>query len=287
VSQHTGLLERFARCVTDYRDVSYIEHTVEELVAQRVLALAQGDEDLNDHDTLRDDSVLALAVGKPDLTGVQRLRVRDRGHALAGKSMLNRLELTPAKLAQPERYTKIVYNAAAVAALFIEDFIRAHPGPPKELTLDLDATGDRLHGQQEGRFFHGYYGCYCYLPWSIFCGDYLLCAKLHTANHEGAAGALAEVERIVGQLRAGWPEVSITLRADSGFARAELMRWCEAHQLDFICGRARNARLEAEIRDELAAAEAQSRASGKPVRLFKAFTYQTRESWSRARRVVG
>jgi Transposase DDE domain group 1 len=287
VAQHTGLLERFARCFTDYRDVSYIEHTVEELVAQRVLALAQGYEDLNDHDTLRDDSVLALAVGKPDLTGVQRLRARDRGHALAGKSTLNRLELTPEKLAQPERYTKIVYNAAAVAALFIEDFIRAHPRPPKELILDLDATDDPLHGQQEGRFFHGYYGCYCYLPLYIFCGDYLLGAKLRTANHEGAAGALAEVERIVGQLRAVWPEVSITLRADSGFAREELMRWCEEQQVDFIFGLARNARLEAEIRDELAAAQAQSRASGKPVRLFKDFTYQTRESWSRARRVVG
>ena len=287
VAQHSGLLERFAHCFRDYRDPRRIEHTVEALVAQRVLALAQGYEDLNDHDALRDHPLLALAVGKSDLIGVQRVRVRDRGHTLAGKSTLNRLERTPDKLKPQERYTKIVYDAAAIEALFTDDFIRTQPQPPAELVLDLDATDDPLHGQQEGRFFHGYYGCYCYLPLYIFCGDYLLCAKLRTANHDGAAGALAEVERIVGQLRVVWPEVSITWRADSGFAREELMRWCEQQRVDFIFGLARNSRLEAEIRDELAAAAAQSRARGKPARLFKDFTYQTRESWSRARRVVG
>jgi Transposase DDE domain group 1 len=164
VARQTGLLERFARCFTDCRDPRRIEHKVEELVAQRVLALAVGYEALNDHDGLRDDPLLALAVGKPDLTGAQRVRVPDHGHALAGKSTLNRLERTAAKLAQQERYTKIVYDAAAIAALFIADFIHAHPRPPRELILDLDATDDPLHGQQEGRFFHGYYGCYCYLP---------------------------------------------------------------------------------------------------------------------------
>jgi hypothetical protein len=287
VASHTGLLERFGRCFTDYREAGRIEHKVEALVAQRVLALAQGYEDLNDHDALRDDPLLALAVGKPDLTGAQRLRQRDRGHALAGKSTLNRLERTPEKLKPQERYTKIVYDAAAIEALFIEDFIRAHPRPPKELILDLDATDDPLHGQQEGRFFHGYYGCYCYLPLYIFCGDFLLCAKLRKSDRDGSAGALEEVERIVGQLRAVWPGVSITLRADSGFAREELMRWCEQHQVDYVFGLARNSRLEAEVRGELAEAEAQARASGKSVRLFKDFIYQTRQSWSCARRVVG
>jgi hypothetical protein len=287
VAQRTGLLERFARCFSDYRDPRLIEHKVGELVAQRVLALAQGYEDLNDHDALRDDPLLALAVGKPDLTGAQRVRGRDRGHALAGKSTLNRLERTPDKLKPQERYTKIVYDAAAIEALFIDDFIRTQPRPPKELVLDLDATDDPLHGQQEGRFFHGYYGCYCYLPLYIFCGDFLLCAKLRKSDRDGSAGALDEVKRIVGQLRAAWPGVSITLRADSGFAREELMQWCEEHQVDYIFGLARNSRLEAEVRGELAEAEAQSRASGKPVRVFKDFTYQTRESWSRARRVVG
>jgi hypothetical protein len=287
VARHTGLLRRFARCFTDYRDPKLIEHPVEELVAQRVLALVQGYEDLNDHDALRDDMLLALAVGKGDLTGEQRLRQRDRGHALAGKSTLNRLERTPAKLEPTERYKKIVYDAAAIETLFTEDFIRAHPRAPEELILDLDATDDPLHGQQEGRFFHGYYGCYCYLPLYIFCGDFLLCAKLRTANRDGSAGALEEVERIVVQLRAAWPRVSITLRADSGFAREELMKWCEQHEVDYIFGLARNSRLEAEISDELAAAQAQSRASGKPVRIFKDFTYQTLNSWSRSRRVVG
>ena len=287
VAQHTGLLQRFAHCFTDYRDARYIEHTVEELVAQRVLALAQGYEDLNDHDTLRDDPLLALAVGKPDLVGVQRVRARDRGHALAGKSTLNRLERTPAKLKPQERYTKVVYDAASIEALLTDDFIRTQPHPPKELVLDLDATDDPLHGQQEGRFFHGYYGCYCYLPLYIFCGDFLLCAKLRKSDCDGAAGALEEVQRIVAQLRAVWPGVSITLRADSGFAREELMQWCEQHQVDFIFGLARNSRLEALLRDELAAAKAQARASGKSVRLFKDFTYQTLKSWARARRVVG
>ena len=287
VAQRSGLLERFARCFSDYRDPRLIEHKVEELVAQRVLALAQGYEDLNDHDALRDDPLLALAVGKPDLTGAQRVRGRDRGHALAGKSTLNRLERTPDKLKPQERYTKIVYDAAAIEALITDDFIRTQPRPPEELVLDLDATDDPLHGQQEGRFFHGYYGCYCYLPLYIFCGDFLLCAKLRTADRDGAAGALDEVKRIVGQLRAVWPGVRITLRADSGFAREELMRWCEEHQVDYVFGLARNSRLEAELSGELAAAEAQSRASGKPVRVFKDFIYQTRESWSRARRVVG
>lgn len=161
VAQHTGLLEQFARCFIDYRDARYIEHTVAELVAQRLLALAQGYEDLNDHDVVRDDPLLALAVGKQDLTGAQRLRAGDCGQALAGKRTLNRLERRPAQLAQKERYTKIVYDAAAIAALFIEDFIRAHPHPAKALILDLDATDDPWHGQQQGRFFHGYYGCYC------------------------------------------------------------------------------------------------------------------------------
>jgi hypothetical protein len=287
VAKRTGLLERFARGFTDYRDSRYIEHTVEELVGQRVLALAQGYEDLNDHDTLRDDLLLALAVGKPDLTGAQRSHKRDRGHALAGKSTLNRLERTPEKLAVKERYTKIVYDAMRIEALFTDDFIRAQPSPPEEVVLDLDATDDPLHGKQEGRFFHGYYGCYCYLPLYIFCGDYLLCAKLRQSNHDGAAGALEEVKRIVAQLRAAWPTLRITLRADSGFAREELMKWCEEHRVDYVFGLARNSRLEALISGELAAAAVLSRESGQPVRIFKDLTYQTRDSWSRARRVVG
>ena len=287
VATDSGLLERFAQCFTDHRDCKLIEHSVAELVGQRVLALVQGYEDLNDHDVLRDDPLLALAVGKEDLSGERRRRPRDRGHGLAGKSTLNRLELTPEKLERNERYKKIVYDGAAIENLFTDDFIRAQPQAPEELILDLDATDDPLHGQQEGRFFHGFYGCYCYLPLYIFCGDFLLCAKLRQSDRDGADGALDEVQRIVGQLRTAWPEVPITLRADSGFAREELMKWCEEHQVDYIFGLARNARLQAEISGELAEAETQARATGKPARVFKDFTYQTRESWSRARRVVG
>jgi hypothetical protein len=206
VAQRSGLLKRFAGCFSDYRDPRLIEHQVEELVAQRVLALAQGYEDLNDHDTLRDDPLLALAAGKQDLIGARRVRMRDRGHALAGKSTLNRLERTPLQLKPKERYSKIIYDGAAIEALFTDAFIRAQPQPPEQLVLDLDATDDPLHGQQEGRFFHGYYGCYCYLPLYIFCGDYLLCAKLRTSDRDGSAGALDEVKRIVAQRRAAWPE---------------------------------------------------------------------------------
>jgi hypothetical protein len=287
VAERTGLLKRFAQCFTDHRDPARIEHSVEELVSQRVLAQAQGYEDLNDHDALRDDTLLALAVGKSDLTGAERTRERDRGHALAGKSTLNRLERTPEGAGVADRYKKIVYDGAAIEALFVDAFIRAHARAPEEIVLDLDATDDPLHGHQEGRFFHGYYGCYCYLPLYIFCGDFLLCAKLRTADRDGAAGALEEVARIVAQIRACWPQVRITLRGDSGFAREELMSWCEQQGVDFIFGLARNSRLEAVISSELAEAEAQYRTSGKPVRIFKDFTYQTLDSWSQSRRVVG
>ncbi len=218
VAERTGLLKRFAQCFTDHRDPA--------------------------HDALRDDTLLALAVGKSDLTGAERTRERDRGHALAGKSTLNRLERTPEGAGVGDRYKKIVYDGTAIEALFGDAFIQAHARAPEEIVLDLDATDDPLHGHQEGRFFHGYYGCYCYLPLYIFCGD-------------------------------------------SGFAREELMSWCEQQGVDFIFGLARNSRLEAVISSELAEAEAQYRTSGKPVRIFKDFTYQTLDSWSQSRRVVG
>jgi hypothetical protein len=287
VSMGSGLLRRFAQCFTDYRAPGRTEHSVAELVTQRVLAQAQGYEDLNDHDALRDDPLLALAVGKRDLTGDQRRREHDRGHALAGKSTLHRLECTAAQVGPSERYKKIVYDASAIERLLVEAFIQAQGRAPAEVVLDLDATDDPLHGHQEGRFFHGYYGCYCYLPLYIFCGDFLLCAKLRPANREGAAGALAEVQRIVRQLRRRWPRLRITLRGDSGFAREELMTWCEAEAVDFIFGLARNPRLEAAISAELSQAQAQSQTSGQPARMFKDFLYQTRESWSQPRRVVG
>jgi hypothetical protein len=287
VAARSGMLKRFAKCFIDYREPELIEHTVAELVSQRVLAQAQGYEDLNDHDSLRDDALLALAAGKADLTGEQRVRERDRGHALAGKSTLNRLELTPAQASASERYHKIVYDAGAIERLLVALFLDAHPKPPAEIVLDLDATDDPLHGHQEGRFFHGFYRNYCYLPLYIFCGDFLLCAKLRSADRDGAAGAVEEVARMVEQIRERWPRVRITLRGDSGFAREELMSWCEQNGVDYVLGLARNARLEALLAEELEQAKAEHEASGLAVRRFKDFSYRTLDSWSRSRRVVG
>jgi hypothetical protein len=287
VAAGTGLLRSFAECFTDHRNPDRIEHTVEELLTQRVLAQACGYEDLNDHDVLRDDVLLAAAAGKADVTGATRRRAQDRGHALAGKSTLNRLELTPADATAAARYKKIVYDGAAIAQWFVTAFLAAHPTPPAALVLDLDATDDPVHGHQEGRFFHGYYGHYCYLPLYIFCGDHVLVAKLRPAGGDAAAGALEEVARLVTALRAQWPAVRITLRADSGFARDDLMTWCEAHGVDFVFGLARNARLEAALAPEMAEAQAQHAATGTAARVFKDFTYQTQTSWTRARRVIG
>jgi len=286
VAERTGWLRRFAACFTDHRDPERIEHTVEELVAQRVFALACGYEDLNDHDVLRDDALLAVAAGKRDATGARRPRARDRGHALAGKSTLNRLEGTPATATATGRYKKIVYDGAAIEAWFVEAFLAAHETPPPEIVLDLDATDDPVHGQQEGRFFHGYYRAYCYLPLYIFAGDWLLAAKLRRASGDGAAGAVEEVARIVAQLRAQWPAVRIIVRGDSGFARDALMTWCEAHDVDYVLGLARNARLEAAVSLDLALAAIACAVTQAPVRRYRELEYRTHDSWTRARRVV-
>ncbi len=286
VERATGIVRQFAACFTDHRDAELIEHRVEELAGQRVYALALGYEDLNDHDTLRDDPLLAALVGKVDVTGQERKRRRDRGRALAGKSTLNRMELTPAGADASARYKKIVVNPAAVERFLVEVFVQAHAAAPKEILLDLDATDDPIHGPQEGRFFHGYYDGYCYLPLYIFCGEHLLCAKLRPADLDASAGAVEEVERIVAQVRAHWPEVRIVLRGDSGFCREGLMAWCEAHAVEYLFGLARNTRLVAQIEPELAQAKAHCDQTGRPARVFTEFVYQTLQSWSRARRVV-
>lgn len=287
VAEGSGLIRRFASCFTDHRRADRIEHSVEELLGQRVLGQALGYEDLNDHDTLRDDPLLALAAGKRDLTGERRLRERDRGHALAGRATLNRLERTPADATAASRYHKIAYNGGAIEDLFVSHFLDAHEQPPSRIVLDLDATDDALHGQQEGRFFHGYYRHYCYLPLYIFCGSFLLGAKLRPSDIDGSAGAVEELARIVGQIRARWPEVAIWIRADSGFARDEIMTWCEANGVEYVLGLARNARLVAQIAPELTQAREQADRTERSARRFKDFRYQTLKSWSRERRVVG
>jgi hypothetical protein len=271
-----NLMDRFSSCFHDERRAEWIEHEIVTLVGQRVFGIALGYEDLNDHDELRHDPMMAVLVGK--------LAARREDCApVAGKSTLNRLELS--KL-EPTRYHKISHNPVAIKKLLVELFLEAHERAPQQIILDLDATDDPLHGEQEGRFFHGYYDCYCYLPLYVFCGRHLLAAKLRRANIDGAAGSVQELARIIAQIRRQWPRVRILLRADSGFTREDLMAWCEANGVDFLFGLAKNERLIAEIKTELDLAAANSRRSGKPERRFKDFMWTTRASWSRRRRVV-
>src|SRR6201994_405122 len=271
-----NLTQRLAACFQDRRDPAYTEHTVATLVMQRVVAIALGYEDLNDHDELRHDPIMAVLA--------QKLAASRADCApLAGKSTLNRLERSTA---ETTRYHKIAADTDAMERLFVDLFLDAHDKPPAQITLDLDATDDPLHGHQEGRFFHGYYDCYCYLPLYVFCGQHLLAAKLRPANIDGSAGAIEEMARIVAQIRERWPTVRILLRGDSGFAREALMAWCENNAVDYLFGLARNTRLVAEIEAELATAAELSQKSGTPARRFKDFTWTTRDSWSRELRVV-
>jgi hypothetical protein len=282
----TGIIRQFARCFTDHRNGDLIEHTAHDIVAQRVYALCLGYEDLNDHDDLRCDPLLAALVGKSDVEGADRVRARDKGKPLAGKSTLNRLELTKEGATSDERYKKIVAESSAIETLFVEWFLQSHPKPPREIILDLDATDDPLHGEQEGRFFHGYYDEYCYLPLYIFCGDQLLCAKLRSSNIDASFGALEEVVRIVGLIRARWPQVNIIIRGDSGFCREPIMAWCEANRVDYLLGLAVNSRLKGAIVSVMAEAQAAHEKTREPARVFAEFAYRTLKSWSKARRVI-
>ena len=271
------LVERAASCFIDRRNPGLIEHSVATLVGQRIFGLALGYEDLNDHDALRHDPLFAVLAGK--------LKARRADCApVAGKSTLNRLERSKE---EPSLYHKIGCDGAAIERLLVDLFLESHASAPEEITLDLDATDDPLHGEQEGRFFHGYYDCYCYLPLYVFCGDQLLVAKLRKADIDASAGAAAEIARVIARIRGRWPKVRIILRADSGFAREELMAWCEANDVEFLFGLAQNSRLNAEIAADLSAAAEASVATGKPTRRFKDFKYRTLDSWSRERRVVG
>ena len=274
--QAVGLIDRFARCFRDSRSEELIEHRVATMVGQRIFGIALGYEDVVDHDELRHDPVMAVLAGK--------LIARRKNCApVAGKSTLNRLELgTDA----PTAYRKISHDPQTIEALLVDLFLEAHRRAPRQIILDLDATDDPLHGHQEGRFFHGYYDCYCYLPLYIFCGRHLLAAKLRRSNIDASAGAVEEVVRIVAQIRARWPAVRILLRADSGFAREGLMRWCELNGVDYLFGLARNPRLTAAIAAELEAARQHSERTGRPSRRFKDFMWSTLDSWSRERRVV-
>jgi hypothetical protein len=282
----TGIIRQFARCFTDHRNPELIEHSVEELLGQRVYGLALGYEDLNDHDDLRHDPLLATVVGKADPTGGSRRRRRDRGKPLAGKSTLNRLELTPVGADAGSRSKKVTCRTRDVEHLFVSLFLQAHDRPPEHIVLDLDATDDPIHGHQLGRFFHGYYKNYCYLPLYIFCGDHLLCARLRPSDIDASAGALKQLQRVVAEIREAWPEVTITIRADSGFCREPIMAWCEANGVDYLLGLAQNPRLVAMIATEQEQARQEFEATKEPARVFAELRYRTLDSWSCERRVV-
>ena len=287
-AQLSDFFARVAGCFVDHRDARRTEHQLGSLVAQRILGIACGYEDLNDHDTLRYDPLFALAAGKADPSGLSRKREQDRGRALAGHATLNRIETAPATLDDSRRDLKILHDPAAFERLFVDLFLDAHDQPPAEIVLDFDATDDIVHGSQEGRFFHGYYRHYCYLPLYVFCGEFLLAAKLRPANQDGAAGSLEELKRIVAHIREQWPSVRIIVRGDSGFCRDWLMDWCEQTDgVDFVLGLAKNSRLNAMIADEMKVHQAAVDATSRPSRSFKELRYRTVNSWTRERRVVG
>lgn len=287
LERRIGLVDRLAGCFVDHRRADLIEHTVDELLRQRIIAICLGYEDLNEHDTLRGDALLATALGRPDPTGAHRRREQDRGHALAGKSTLNRLELTPKDASSASRYKKVVANEDAMERFFVEEFVDANRGDKLErIVLDIDPSDIELHGNQEGKFFHGYYGHYCYLPLYIYCGEALLMARLRRADIDGSAGTVEALQWLVPQLREQWPDAEIAVRADSGFAREAIFAWCEAHDVEYVIGLARNARLVREIEAELGSVRVQQAGTGKPARMFRDLTYRTQSTWSRERRVV-
>jgi hypothetical protein len=275
VERRTRILDRFSRCFVDHRDSARVEHSMHELVSQRVLGLCLGYEDLVDHETLRNDPLLCLIAGKDD------------PHApLAGKSTLSRIELSTVEVAASDRYKKTGLDTALADRLLVDVFVESFASAPESIVIDLDSTDFPIHGHQEGRFFHGYYDHHCYLPLYIFSGEHLLCARMRESNIDGSAGSIEELARIVPQIRARWSSVKITIRADSGFCREAIMLWCEANGVDYVLGLARNERLVEMIQVELGLAQMAFAASGKAERVFKEFDYCTRESWSRSRRVV-
>ena len=294
LEQRTGIVRRFAACFTDYRRPDLIEHPLLDLILQRVFALALGYEDLNDHDDLRRDPMLAVALSKDDVKGERRRRAQDRGKALAGKSTLNRLELTapdydgsPRQKGSDKPETKkIVVDPESIDALLVDLFLEAHQGAPQNIVLDLDATDDRWYGNQEGRFYHGYYHDYCYLPLYVFCGEHLLCARLRMSNIDASADSVEELEPLIARIRQFWPAVKILLRGDGGFCREKLMAWCERDGMDYVFGLSQNDRLHKQIAPQMAQAEKQFMETKAPARVFTEFFYATQETWSRQRRVI-
>jgi len=294
LEQRTGIVRRFAACFTDYRKSDQIEHPLLDLISQRVFGLALGYEDLYDHDELRRDPMLAVVLGKDDVKGEQRRRAQDRGKALAGKSTLNRLELTAPdyegsprqKESNKPETKKITVDPESIDTLLVDLFLEAHQQAPEQIVLDLDATDDTLYGNQEGRFYHGYYHDFCYLPLYVFCGEHLLCARLRMSNIDASADSVEELDPVVARIRQRWPAVKILLRGDGGFCREKLMAWCEREGIGYVFGLAQNDRLKKQIEPQMQEAQKQYEASKAPVRVFTEFFYATKETWSRERRVI-
>ena len=287
VEEKFRFIERFAGCFTDHRDPEAIEHPLVDLLKQRLFGMCLGYGDLLDHDRLRHDPLLAVLVGKEDLLGEERTLARDRGKPLAGKSTLNRLELTKVGANADSRYKKIVAHTDQIEDFLVDAFLMQHAIAPKRIVLDVDATDDPLHGQQLGGFFNAYYGHYCYMPLYIFCGDHPLSALLRPSNVDAALGSLAPLQRIVARIRQSWPHVEIVVRGDSGFCREYLMRWCEANGVHYLFGFAKNKRLLKILAKEMHEAKVLHEQTQKAARVFKDFTYRTKTSWCRERRVVG
>lgn len=264
VDRRLGLVEAVDQAIPDPRDPRYTTHTQRELLAQRILAIAAGYEDENDHQTLRGDPALQVATG----------RMPEEDSPLGSPSTLCRLE---------NRINR--QTIWRLQEVLVEQFLDSYSEPPAEITLDLDATDDPTHGEQEGRFFHGYYRHYCYLPLYVFCDEHLLVGYLRPSNIDAAKHSRGIVKLLVEKIRQRWPEVRITLRGDSGFCRWRLLRWCEKHRVNYLFGLARNSRLEALSRELEQQAEAQYQATGEKQRLFGEFTYAA-GSWDRERRVI-
>lgn len=287
MDRRLGMLERLADCFLDHRDPDLLEHSVRDLLSQRIFTQALGYEDLSDHDLLRSDPLLAMMVGKKDVTGSDRRRLRDRGRALASSSALSRLERSRPEEASTDRYRRIAADTGKMDSLLWDLCIEAHQRAPDRIVLDLDATDDPLHGRQEGRFFHGYYRSYCYLPLYVFCRDHLLLCRLRTADTDPGAGVAEELSPLIDRLRSAWPDTEIVLRADSGFARDQTMSWCEAEGIFYVFGLSRNARLEKMLARAMAKSQRRHLATGKPMRRYRQFQYRTLKTWSKRRRVVG
>ncbi len=281
-----GLTRTLAACFGDQRDPRFVEHSVPQLLAQRIYGLAQGYEDLNDHEQLRRDPLLATACDKLDPLGQDRLNPEDRGNPLAAPSTLNRLELSNNK---DTRCHKLPHDPAKVENCLLEMGVRCLPKHAKEVVLDLDAMGHLLHGMQEGRHYSAYYDGYCYLPLYIVVGDVVLWAQLRTSDRDGADGVVPALEKIAAAIRRRCPKARIVVRGDSGFCRDEIMAWCEAQRAIFYClGLAKNSVLLEKLTPSLVTARLRHcLCGGESVREFAEFEYRTGKSWSRARRVIG